>query len=275
MGETVSIHDKVARALQERVRSPLPLNNINELNLVLRLLAKWRSQLLANTFVQHHGRIVFQGPFAGMNYVARTTEGALIARLLGVYESELHPSITDFANMGLDCVIDVGCAEGYYAVGLARLMPSANVYAYDIDPKARAACAQMAQANDVADRVEIRELFTPEVMDEFAGRKCLLIMDAEGAEDDLLRPERSAAFADTYMIVETHDGAKPGVLRRIVERCSATHDIEILQQSGRMAKLPPWLNTLGHLDQLLAVWEWRSTPTPWLVMRPKGRAEAR
>jgi hypothetical protein len=25
----------------------------------------------------------------------------------------------------------------------------------------------------------------------------------------------------------------------------------------------------GHLDQLLAVWEWRLRPTPWLVMTPK------
>jgi hypothetical protein len=27
---------------------------------------------------------------------------------------------------------------------------------------------------------------------------------------------------------------------------------------------------LSHMDRLLAIWEWRSGPTPWLVMRPKG-----
>jgi len=25
---------------------------------------------------------------------------------------------------------------------------------------------------------------------------------------------------------------------------------------------------LGHLDHLLATWEWRMGPTPWLVMEP-------
>jgi hypothetical protein len=33
--------------------------------------------------------------------------------------------------------------------------------------------------------------------------------------------------------------------------------------------MPAWLQELAHLDQLLAVWEWRAAPTPWLVMRPK------
>ena len=34
--------------------------------------------------------------------------------------------------------------------------------------------------------------------------------------------------------------------------------------------VPDWLMASNHLDQLLAVWEWRLGPTPWLVMRPKS-----
>jgi len=32
---------------------------------------------------------------------------------------------------------------------------------------------------------------------------------------------------------------------------------------------PSWFNNLSHLDQLLATWEWRAGPTPWLVMKAK------
>jgi hypothetical protein len=28
------------------------------------------------------------------------------------------------------------------------------------------------------------------------------------------------------------------------------------------------MRDLGHLDQLLAIWEWRMAPTPWLVLEP-------
>jgi hypothetical protein len=33
--------------------------------------------------------------------------------------------------------------------------------------------------------------------------------------------------------------------------------------------LPGWMTPLPHLDLLLATWEWRAAPTPWLVMRPR------
>ena len=102
------------------------------MNDLLRLFAQWRSYALAQTFLVHHGPVIYQGPFAGMTYVESASEGALIPRLLGTYESELHPYLEAFAREGLDSVIDVGCAEGYYAVGLARQMTGVTVYAHDI-----------------------------------------------------------------------------------------------------------------------------------------------
>src|SRR5580765_3232142 len=120
---------------------------IGDLNELMRLLARWRAQMLANTFIARHGARILGGPFAGMEYVQFATEGSLIARLLGTYESELHPHLAALAAAGLDTVIDVGCAEGYYAVGLARAMPQVTVHAHDIDEKARAACAALAAKN--------------------------------------------------------------------------------------------------------------------------------
>ena len=145
----------------------------DELNVVLRRLGRWRSRLLANTYVIHHGPQVMSGPFAGMHYVETASEGALMPRLLGSYESELHPHLAAFAQAGLDCVIDVGCAEGYYAVGLARMMPEITVYAFDIDPIAREACAALAQKNEVGSRVIVGGEFAPDGFEAFAGRRAL------------------------------------------------------------------------------------------------------
>lgn len=52
---------------------------------------------------------------------------------------------------------------------------------------------------------------------------------------------------------------------------SPTHDITRVEDSGQrqLPHAPVWFNNLAHLDQLLAVWEWRSGPTPWLVMKAK------
>ena len=44
-------------------------------------------------------------------------------------------------------ILDIGCAEGYYAVGLARMFPNAFVKAYNSSPIARDLCNKMVQTN--------------------------------------------------------------------------------------------------------------------------------
>lgn len=245
---------------------------MGDLEQTLRLLGRWRSQVLANTFIKEQGARIWSGPFAGMDYVAEATEGSLIARLLGTYESELHPHLAAIVAKGLDCVIDVGCAEGYYAVGMARLAPEVTVYAYDIEEKARLACAQLATKNGVAERVIIGGAFAPDGFEAFAGRRALVLVDAEGAEVDILQPELSPALGGMTVIVETHDVFRRGALATMVARFAATHDIVRVDQAPKTFTPPPWFGWLSHLDQLLAVWEWRAKPTPWLVMTPKSAA---
>jgi precorrin-6B methylase 2 len=242
---------------------------IDSLNDLLRTVSRWRSHVLANTFIHEQGARIWSGPFAGMEYVTQAAEGALIPRLLGTYESELHPHLTALVEQGLDCVIDVGCAEGYYAVGLARMAPQTTVYAYDIQERARLACADLAARNGVSERVIIGGEFAPDGFEAFAGRRVLVLVDAEGAELDILQPALSPVLGGMNVIVETHDLYRPGALLTMVERFAPTHDIVRVDQAPKVFDPPPWLHKLAHLDQLLAVWEWRAQPTPWLVMRPK------
>ena len=51
-----------------------------------------------------------------------------------------------------------------------------------------------------------------------------------------------------------------------------SHQITLIQDDGQrqLHNPPQWFLNLAHLDQLLATWEWRSGPTPWLVMRARG-----
>lgn len=265
MGLTANVADLVRQAVRGWPSEP----GQDYIYSLLHLLARWRSQMLSNTYIDQQGLEIRGGPFAGMAYVAVQTEGALIARLLGTYESELHPHFAAALEAGVDCVIDVGCAEGYYAVGLARIAPEVTVHAYDINPAARVSCAGLAAKNGVADRVVIGEEFKPEDFEAFAGRRVLVLIDTEGAEVDILQPDLGPSLAGMTIIVETHDSARPGALDLLVKRFSPTHEITRVDQQPKMVELPAWLRTLGHLDQLLAVWEWRGAPTPWLVMRPK------
>lgn len=259
-----------AEALKAQVAGLTEPPSLADLEMILRFLAKWRSQVLSQTLIARQGTTVQGGLFAGMDYSAEAAEGSLSARLLGVYEAGLQPHIRRIVEAGIDCVIDLGCAEGYYAVGLARAFPHLTVYAHDISETARSYCAALAEKNGVADRVVVGSEFVAADFEGFAGRRALVIVDVEGAEVDILRPDLSPTLARMHVVVETHDVWRPGSLETIRARFQDTHQITTVEQSHELPHPPEWLMRLSELDQLLATWEWRHRLTPWLVMEPKS-----
>ena len=248
-------------------------DEIRQLNNALRLLSKWRSILLQNTVLQKHGTKVWQGPLAGLDFVAKSTEGCLVAKLLGCYEQPLFPFLEDVIASQYATLVNIGCSEGYYAVGLARRMPNTIVHAFDINPIAQDTCRLLAEKNGVVDRVQVGALFSPSDFAKYTGQHVLVFCDIEGAEQALLDPMATPALTGMDLIVESHECFVPGITKTLVERFQETHDITLVQDNGqrKLTNTPAWFNNLAHLDQLLAAWEWRSGPTPWLIMKSKAR----
>jgi SAM-dependent methyltransferase len=232
----------------------------------LRLLAKWRSVLVANTIQARMGTDVLHGPFRGMHYALPAAEGSRASRLLGAYEASLAPVIEVIIKRKYGLVIDVGCAEGYYAVGLARRMPKSRVMARDASDKALALCREMAAANGVADRVEVGGTMTHADFDICKTRRSVVICDIEGAEEDLLDPVRAPGLVHADILVECHDCMKPGLSGRLKDRFAATHSVREIGRSLDDGGFPAWMEELSDIDRLIALWEWRVGPTPWLWM---------
>lgn len=239
-----------------------------QLNKALRLLSKWRSVLIQNTLLQAQGAVVMQGPFAGMDFLAQSAEGCHIAKLLGCYEQPLQPFIEQVITNAYPTILNIGCAEGYYAVGMARRMLNTQVLAFDLNPNAQKVCINLAQKNSVDDRVMVGALFKPEDFANYANQKLLVLCDIEGAEKDLLDPEIAPALKGMDLIVESHECLIPGITQALINRFKESHQITLVQDNGQrqIKDAPQWFNNFAHLDQLLATWEWRSGPTPWLVM---------
>lgn len=203
---------------------------------IRKVIRDWRTATVATKILREKPLEVLSGPFRGMQFVSAASFGAFLPPLIGSYESELHPVIQTSIARGYDLVIDVGAAEGYYAVGLARAMPRVRVLAYDIDANARALCAELAKKNGVSDQVEIRTEATPEVLNEAIHGRCLLICDSEGYEDELLDPARLPKLAGCDVLVEFHDFIRAGVGQRITERLRPTHDVKIIEAVLRDAE---------------------------------------
>jgi hypothetical protein len=238
-----------------------------KLALALRLLAKWRSRLIENTLRHRDGTTVLSGPFKGMAYDIAAAEGAYVARLLGSYERSLAPVIEDIIAAGYPLVIDIGCAEGYYAVGLARRMPQTLVLARDDNPQAKELCAALALANGVGDRVQVGGRFRHADFAICNNQPTVVICDIEGAEAALLDPTRAPGLLVADILVEVHETTHPGLLDELTDRFTRTHVVTRIDRKLDDSALPDWMESLSDMDRLLALWEWRAGPTPWLWMQ--------
>ena len=214
-----------------------------------------------------------QGPLTGLEFLRESAEGCHIAKLLGCYEQPLQPFIEQAINRKYSKILNIGCAEGYYAVGMAKRMPTTKVLAFDLNPKAQEVCKSLALQNGVSDRVLVGALFAPDDFARYANEKVLVLCDIEGAERELLDPIKAPALHSMDIIVESHECLTAGITQTLIDRFTNTHQITLIQDDGqrRLESPPQWFLNLAHLDQLLAAWEWRSGATPWLVMTAKQK----
>lgn len=216
------------------------------------------------------GGLVAQGPFAGMRYLSSSVGSALAPKLVGSYEEEIQPWIEDSITKGYELVIDVGCAEGYYAVGMAIRMLNARVIAYDVSEVARRLCRELAHLNDVGGRVEVRGQCKAAELDNVIAGKCLLICDCEGAEVEFLDPVQVPALAGCDLIVETHDaiGApSSGVLK---DRFSESHRLQSMLSRGRTHKDYSVVMEMPSRYRAVSVSELRPEGQEWLWLISKG-----
>jgi hypothetical protein len=183
------------------------------------------------------GMVVSAGPFKGLRYVEDTVCGGYVPKLLGTYEHELHETILIAAQMGFERIVNIGAADGYYAVGLARLMPEVHVVVFEMEGKGRALVRTMAERNGVLQRLEILGICEPLGLSTVLATRgrTLVICDVEGYEDALMNPAECPELAKAHILVELHDGKNAGVSTRVKDRFALTHNITTLWQQKRTA----------------------------------------
>src|SRR5262245_39167245 len=106
-----------------------------------------RKQELENKLASITDDTITGGPFKGARLSVSSSDRG--SQLLGFYEQELHPFIEAVIEWKPDVVVNVGCAEGYYAIGMAKRIPDAKSFAYDLDPLAQIACKTARDINHI------------------------------------------------------------------------------------------------------------------------------
>jgi predicted O-methyltransferase YrrM len=235
---------------------------------------------LENLVYRRVGGRIPRGPFSGMRYIRNSVGSAYVPKLLGIYERELNDYVEEACASRFPLIVDIGAAEGYYAVGMSLRNPNARVIAFEMQERGRRALEEMAALNGVASRIQIRDECGCADLRAALTRseRALVICDVEGDEEKLLDPATIPALARTQLLVETHDFVSRGVTKRLIERFTLTHKVRRIWQEARNQNEMPY-STLAtallprrYLDW--AVSEWRPEKMSWLWMEPRASANA-
>jgi hypothetical protein len=211
-----------------------------------------------------------------MNYVGESVCSTLAPKLLGTYELELTEWIERLINHRYDKVINIGSAEGYYAVGFALRCTGTRVVAFEADSTGRSLIAELAQRNSVANRVTIAGLCSAVTLRPHldSASTALLIVDIEGGELALLDATVVPELNRCQMLIELHEDAAPAadILRG---RFSATHQIEEIWSRTRTARDLPapfrWFAPITPTRRLVqALSEQRPGPMRWFLCTPSA-----
>ena len=181
--------------------------------------------------------VVLSGPFVGMRYIDDIVWGPITPKWLGTYESELHPVIYKIISQAkYEVIIDVGAAEGYYAVGLAKHLPQATVITFDLDFRARCQQRRLAKVNNAENLIVGFRCNSLELQNCIKPTSCLIICDIEGSEAQLLNPSKVPALRFADILVEVHPAqgmSASGVRDLLKSRFNDSHHTETIDACAR------------------------------------------
>jgi hypothetical protein len=218
---------------------------------------------LAETFATSYGDAVLYGPFAGMRYPTRRI--ASMPRRLGIYEAELHPWLETVLGSAPRRCVNIGAADGYYAVGLA--MRGLAVDAFEMSSVARGEIRDLARINGVC--VNVLRRATASRLCQLDLERAVVISDCEGAELDIFDEDTIRALQTATVIIEVHEDVRPGAQHILRERFEATHLCRYAAPSDHNRREVRELSMFSAAERTEILGEMRVGHTPWLMFEPR------
>lgn len=218
-------------------------------------------------------RSVESGPFQGLKYPTLVSVGSeLSPKLLGTYESEIVEWIKEVTRKSFEGILNIGCGEGYYAVGLARCFPGLIISAFDTDPRARELCREMALANEV-DNVQIFQSCSRDLLSSLEEDKAYFILsDCEGAERELFDAQIARHLRRSTFIIELHDFKDRSISGTVLGAFRDTHRIDVVSSLSDHLKAETYmvesLRGANYGERFHAFAERRPEVMSWLRASP-------
>lgn len=250
------------------------VNNIS--STMVRDLIVQRRRDLSDTISKELNWTVAYGPFKGLRLSEKTwwSRPSRASMFLGLYESEVLHSLMKKPSRCKN-FIDIGAADGYYAVGALKSGEFEKSFCFEISKKGQGAILENASLNglerDVTVLGEANKISISQIP-EYIIENSLVMVDIEGAEFDLINEDFLQKFRSSIVMIELHewmvvDGSEK--LAALLKLANKTHNITELKTGARDLSNFNELKMLSDTDRWLICSEGRARLMTWLRLDPK------
>jgi hypothetical protein len=219
--------------------------------------------------------IVSRGHFEGVKLPRSMSWGEAdrISMLLGFYELEVIEAIYN-SPVEYDTFIDLGAADGYYAVGGLVSKRFKNAICFEMSLERQLVIQKNAVDNNVSNSIDIRgaadSSFIDNGIEKYLDRSVVLI-DIEGAEFDLLTSLVLKKLSKAIVIIEIHDHLVDDGNKKLDELLSCAEkyfDLKVIRTGYRNPSQYSELKNFSDNDRWLVCSEGRKRAGLWLHLTP-------
>ncbi len=218
---------------------------------------------------------VAYGPFRGM-YISEEIwwgENDVISKYLGEYEGHILQEIV-LQSTKYRHFIDIGAADGYYAVGALRNNLFESATCFEISKEGQSVIAKNSRLNNVQNRIDIKGEANFEDIDKIINKfgPCLVLCDIEGNEYNLFKGKLYSLLKDSTIILELHDYEYDlkEKAKKLIQDSKNYFDINFIKRNS------PAVNDFDELEdwdddyRFLAFSEERPKRMHWIMLNPKN-----
>ena len=229
-----------------------------------------------NKIILEHGHQVAYGTFKGMKLSKNTywSKNDIITHILGVYEKHVLKKIIEFSKKGNYPFIDIGAADGYFAIGMAFSETFKKIYAFEIDEEGRRSLNRNIENNLCKDKVVVDIEANFETLKEIVdkNKSAVILIDIEGSEFDLLDDNLLQLLSNCYIVCELHPTLSTNGFEKqnmLINNAKAFFDVSIIQRESYSPNKFSELNEFTDEERLIAFGEGRENNMNWLILEPK------
>lgn len=234
-----------------------------------------RSRVSLEVYDMNRG-IVNHGPFKGMQLSGEPSWGRddLGSMVMGFYEKEILDWVEQNCSGKFTHFVDVGAADGYYAVGLVGYQGFKSAVCFEINEGSHEVIRENAKLNNCSEKISIcgEASFSEfQKIKHIFNEDCLILCDIEGGEFALWDVELFETCKRATIIIEVHHWVEnfPEKYENFLTSASRFFDISIIPDAVRDVNALSELRELTDDNRYLLLSERRPAKMRFLLMQPR------